>query len=151
MLLLPNSLLAGMQEGKVFPGARKGSRREALTELWLLAPKLTLRERDRDGDGCSKWPGKAEGLGILGVEVRCKQGRGSSVGHGVEERRELTAGSGLSVSGGSCVGKGFDLFLLDFASQGQLHLKGVRRLILMIEVRALSIASDRNTTEMGLR
>lgn len=43
------------------------------------------------------------------------------------------------------------MFLLDFASQGWLHLKGVRRVILMIEVRALSIASDRNTTEMGLR
>lgn len=61
---------------------------------------MTLRERDRDGDGCLKWPGKVEGLGILGVEVRCKQGRGSSVGYGVEKRRELTAGSGLSVSGG---------------------------------------------------
>lgn len=62
-----------------------------LPELGFLAPKMTLREKDRERNGSPKWADKGKGLGILGTEVRCRWGKGSSIsyGDGEEEKTQL--------------------------------------------------------------
>lgn len=121
-----------------------------LPELGFLAPKMTPREKDPERNGSPKWADKGKGLGILGVEVRCRREKGSSINYGDGEEERTISWQWSECKWRSSGGKGFDLFL-DFTSQGYLHLKGVHRAIPMRDVRALSIACDRRAIEMGLR
>ena len=61
-----------------------------LPESGFLAPKMTERKGQRE-EWLPKWADKGKGLGILGVEVRCRWGKGSSIsyGDGEEERTQL--------------------------------------------------------------
>lgn len=93
-------------------------------ELWFLAPKTVLKERDRGGDSYLRWAGKVEGLGILEAEVRCKLREGSSVSYGVPIRGETATWEWSAVSGKRVQWREETCFVPRLRRHGQLHLEG---------------------------